>query len=45
LTAHDLVSDRDRAFAAGFDEYGIKQIELPPLLQKKEKLLNSEKAL
>jgi CheY-like chemotaxis protein len=44
LTAHALISDRDRAFAAGFDEYDIKPIELPRLLQKMETLLNSEKA-
>ena len=43
LTAHALVSDRDRAFAAGFDEYDIKPIELPRLLQKMETLLKGEK--
>jgi two-component system, cell cycle response regulator DivK len=43
LTAHALVSDRDRAFAAGFDEYDIKPIELPRLLQKMETLLNGVK--
>jgi two-component system, cell cycle response regulator DivK len=44
LTAHALLSDRDRAFAAGFDDYDIKPIELPRLLQKIETLLNSEKS-
>jgi two-component system, cell cycle response regulator DivK len=44
LTAHALLSDRDRAFAAGFDDYDIKPIELPRLLQKMETLLNREKA-
>jgi two-component system, cell cycle response regulator DivK len=44
LTAHALVSDRDRAFAAGFDEYDIKPIELPRLLEKMETLLKSEKS-
>jgi two-component system, cell cycle response regulator DivK len=43
LTAHALLSDRDRAFAAGFDDYDIKPIELPRLLQKMETLLNREK--
>jgi CheY-like chemotaxis protein len=43
LTAHALASDRDRAIAAGFDEYDIKPIELPRLLQKMESLLNREK--
>jgi CheY-like chemotaxis protein len=44
LTAHALLSDRDRAFAAGFDEYDIKPIELTRLLQKMEVLLKGEKA-
>jgi len=44
LTAHALLSDRNRAFAAGFDEYDIKPIELTRLLQKMEVLLKGEKA-
>ena len=42
LTAHALVSDRIRALEAGFDDYDIKPIELPRLLQKLETLLNQE---
>jgi CheY-like chemotaxis protein len=45
LTAHALVTDRIRALEAGFDDYDIKPIELPRLLQKMETLLNSEGAL
>jgi two-component system, cell cycle response regulator DivK len=44
LTAHALVSDCERAFAAGFDDYDIKPIELPRLLQKIETLLHREQA-
>lgn len=44
LTAHALVSDRERAIEAGFDEYDIKPVELPRLLHKMETLLNGEKA-
>ena len=43
LTAHALVTDRARAFEAGFDDYDIKPIELPRLLQKMETLLKSER--
>jgi two-component system cell cycle response regulator DivK len=41
LTAHALVTDRERALKAGFDDYDIKPIEMPRLLQKMETLLNS----
>ena len=41
LTAHALVTDRNRAFEAGFDDYDIKPIELPRLLNKMELLLNN----
>jgi two-component system, cell cycle response regulator DivK len=44
LTAHALVTDRNRALEAGFDDYDIKPIELPRLLQKIESLLNSEES-
>lgn len=42
LTAHALVTDRSRALAAGFDDYDIKPIEMPRLLQKMETLLHGE---
>ena len=45
LTAHALVTDRSRALAAGFDDYDIKPIEMPRLLQKMETLLHREAAL
>jgi two-component system, cell cycle response regulator DivK len=45
LTAHALVTDRNRALAAGFDDYDIKPIELPRLLQKMDALLHSEASL
>jgi CheY-like chemotaxis protein len=41
LTAHALVTDRNRALEAGFDDYDIKPIELPRLLAKMETLLNT----
>ncbi len=41
LTAHAMAEDRDKALAAGCDDYDIKPIELPRLLEKIEKLLNS----
>jgi CheY-like chemotaxis protein len=39
LTAHAMASDRDRALAAGCDDYDTKPIELPRLLAKIEALL------
>ncbi len=42
LTAHTLPADRDRALAAGFDEYEPKPVELPSLLQKIETLLTRQ---
>lgn len=42
LTAHALVTDRKRAFDAGFDDYDIKPVEMPRLLKKIELLLNPE---
>jgi CheY-like chemotaxis protein len=42
LTAHALVTDRNRALEAGFDDYDIKPVEMPRLLKKMETLLNSE---
>jgi CheY-like chemotaxis protein len=42
LTAHALVTDRNRALEAGFDDYDIKPVEMPRLLKKMETLLNTE---
>lgn len=39
LTAHAMASDKERALAAGCDDYDIKPINLPALLEKIEKLL------
>jgi len=41
LTAHALVTDRNRALEAGFDDYDIKPVEMPRLLQKMETLMHS----
>ena len=39
LTAHAMANDRDKALAAGCDDYDTKPIELPRLLAKMEALL------
>ncbi len=39
LTAHAMAEDRDKALAAGCEEYDTKPIELPRLLEKIERLL------
>jgi CheY-like chemotaxis protein len=39
LTAHAFSDDREKALAAGCDEFDTKPIELPRLLGKMEKLL------
>ncbi len=39
LTAHAMLSDRDKAFAAGCDEYDTKPVEFNRLLGKIESLL------
>jgi len=39
LTAHAMSGDRDKAIEAGCDDYDIKPLELPRLLEKIEALL------
>ena len=39
LTAHALVEDRQKAEAAGCDDFDTKPVELPRLLEKINKLL------
>lgn len=39
LTAHAMVGDKEKALAAGCNDYDTKPIELPRLLEKMEKLL------
>jgi CheY-like chemotaxis protein len=39
LTAHAMVEDRDKAMAAGCDDFDTKPVELPRLLGKIEALL------
>ena len=45
LTAHALVGDRDRAFAAGCDDYDTKPVDFGRLMEKIENFLPQEKTL
>jgi two-component system, cell cycle response regulator DivK len=42
LTAHAMAEDRDKALAAGCNDYDTKPIELPRLLEKIETLLKTK---
>jgi len=44
LTAHAMSDDRDKAVAAGCDEYDTKPVDLPRLLGKIEALLAGSRA-
>jgi CheY-like chemotaxis protein len=44
LTAHAMVQDREKAMAAGCDEFDTKPVELPRLLEKIKLLLANKPA-
>jgi CheY-like chemotaxis protein len=44
LTAHALVEDREKAKAAGCDDFDTKPVELPRLLEKINRLLGEKPA-
>ena len=40
-TAHAMSTDREGVFEAAYDDYDTEPVELPPLLDKLERLLNA----
>ena len=44
LTAHAMAEDREKALAAGCDEYDTKPVELPRLLEKIQGMLDGLKS-